>query len=676
MHLPLLNDLLVILALAIGVTFVANRLKIPAIVALLVAGILAGPHGLALVQAAEDVEKMAEIGVILLLFNIGVEFSIEKLIQIRRIALAGGALQMGLSGAAGAGAAYLAGLGPRQSLVAGGLVALSSTAVVLKQLQSRAELDTPHGRTGVGILLFQDLAAIPMMLALPFLAGQAEFGSSFSFDSIKTFLIVIGVLAAAKWLVPILLHHAARSRDREVFALTVVFLLFGIAWMTGQAGLSLALGAFVAGLLLSDSEYGHEAVSILLPFGHVFLAFFFIAMGMLVDPSVYLHSSALVIELTLAVIVVKTLAAAGASLIVGYPLRIALLAGLSLAQVGEFSFILAKGAKELGLLGAAENQLFLAVSILTMLITPFLIAAAPAIADRLSGWKEATPHPSRAAEASKVKFKGEEIGHLIIVGYGLNGRVVARAAEATGIPYVVVETNPTTVRTEGKKGVPILYGDATQRPILEYAGIDGARTIVIAVSDPAATRRMTQLARRMNPSIHILVRTHYVRDSAELHELGADEVIAAEYESSIEVFTRVMKQFLVPDTRIREVLSEFRAEGYRLLRGKEPPEHPLPSQLAQLRVPEMDVASFELTDTQSEILGEPLSSLQLRRRYAVNVLAYRRGNHWESELDGRTMFRKGDLILVLGTTETLTEFGRWLENTASVRSSEAASPPS
>jgi CPA2 family monovalent cation:H+ antiporter-2 len=324
---------------------------------------------------------------------------------------------------------------------------------------------------------------------------------------------------------------------------------FGIAWLTYLAGLSLALGAFLAGLIISESEYGHHALGNIVPFRDVFTSLFFVSIGMLLDLGFLIKHPDQVALITVAVIIAKTLIATIAVLFLGFPLRTAIIVGLTLCQVGEFSFILAKVGVDYGLLVGDTFQLFLAVAVITMGVTPFIMALAPRVANAALRLplpaKLKTGFSSKSESVSEHKTHELE-DHLIIVGYGLSGKNVATAAKTAKIPYVIIEMNPETVRNEKKAGEPIIYGDATHEAVLEHVGIEGARVMVVAISDPTATRGITSVAVRLNPKIHIIARTRFFRETTALRELGANEVIAEEYETSVEIFARVLAKYLVP----------------------------------------------------------------------------------------------------------------------------------
>jgi len=625
---------------------------VPVTVGFILTGILAGPHLLGLVKAIHEVEILAEIGVILLLFTIGVEFSFANLLQIRRSVLWAGPIQVGVTGVVAWLLALQVGKHMGEAVFIGFLASLSSTAIVLKLLQERGEIDTPHGRTSLVILIFQDIIIVPMMLLVPLLAGvSGKVGTIFLILSAKGLVIVGLVIAGAKWVVPHVLYQIARTGNRELFLLTIVLICLAVAWLTAQAGLSLALGAFLAGLIVSETEYSHQALGNILPFRDVFASFFFISIGMLLDVKFLLTHPAIIGLLTLVVLLVKALLAGGAALCLKYPLRTAVLVGLALCQVGEFSFILSRVGQSQGLFTGDSYQLFLNVTIITMLATPVMMALAPRLAEAVLRW----PLPPRwkmGAPLSEEMERAMPSDHLIIVGYGVNGRNLARTAKTGGIPYVIIEMNPETVRREMAKGEPIFYGDATQEEILIHANIKEARIIVVVINDPAATRRITSLARRLNPKLHIVVRTRYVNELQPLLELGADDVVPEEFETSVEIFTLVLKKYLVSREEIERLISEVRANCYLLFRGVyrelqgyTPVGRPLH---------EVEISTFRLA-AKAPAAEKSLAQLELRKKHGVTVLAIRRNSKVYHNPDPDMALLPNDLLITMGSPKDLSK---------------------
>jgi CPA2 family monovalent cation:H+ antiporter-2 len=639
MEIKLLTDIVIIFVLAIGVLFVCHQLRIPAVLGFLLTGTMAGPSGFGWATAMHEVEVLAEFGVVLLMFTIGIEMSFEHLLRVRKAIFIGGGLQVLLTIGIGWLLTQAFGIANNEALFLGMLASLSSTAIVLQLLQKRGEIDSPHGSTTLGILIFQDLAIVPMILLAPLLGPEQAGGDvSFGIFALKAVGILVAIYALAKYVIPHVLLAIARTRDREFFLLAIVAICFSIAWLTSTAGLSLALGAFLAGLILSESDYSHSALGHILPFRDVFTSFFFVSVGMLFDVSVLLEAPLQTLGVALAVFVIKALLAGGAVRLLGFPSRTALLSGLALAQVGEFSFILSRIGLEAGLL-KEHYQLFLAVSVLTMAATPFVIAAGPWLADRLLGKVKG---PAGLGSTQK--------GHLVIVGFGVNGQNLARAAKSAEIPYVIIEMSPDTVRSQRALGEPIFHGDATHEAVLEHAAAHEAQTVVVAINDPAATRRITRQVRSINPHGQLVVRTRYLKEVPALLELGASEVIPEEFETSVEIFARVLHGFLVPQQTIEELIGQLREDSYRMLRTSswEEPSRVDPNK----HLPGIEIHALRV-ETGCEVEDKSIRDARLREESGVTVLAIRRDGETESNPQPDTRLRRGDIAFFLATRSQL-----------------------
>jgi len=652
METALLNEILIIFILSIAVIVLCHRFRIPSIVGFLITGVLAGPHGLGLVGALHEVEILAEIGIVLLLFTIGMEFSLKRLLSIERLVIVGGSCQVLMTVLVILCLGALTGRPLNEAIFMGFLVSLSSTAIVLKLLQQRAELESPHGRATLGILIFQDLAVVPMMLLIPLLAGTgASSPQALLVLAAKIAGIVLLVVAGARWIVPQVLFQVARTRNREVFLLTIIVICFAIAWATSKAGLSLALGAFLAGLIIAESEYSHEAIGKVIPFRDVFTSFFFVSIGMLLDTAFVFQKPFTILLVTLGILCIKMITGSGAALLTGIPLRTALLAAFALCQIGEFSFILSKTGLSAGLIPQSLYQLFLACSVLSMAATPFIISLAPRVVDAvtrlslperlLSGF-----HPLEEIPETVKR------DHLVIIGFGVNGRNVAQAAGTAGISYAVIEMNPETVRAEQRRGIPIYYGDATQEEVIRHVNTEDARIVVVAINDPAATRRITENVRRLAPKVHLIVRTRYLTEMKPLFELGADDVIPEEFETSVEIFSRVLARYLIPHEEIEHLVTEIRSDGYEMLRSLSR----TPSTISDLKLnlPDVEISTFRISGN-SPMAGKTLALIELRKKYGVSVLAIRRDERILANPAADAMIEPGDILYVLGSSKSISE---------------------
>ncbi|MCL6471817.1 MAG: cation:proton antiporter [Firmicutes bacterium] len=650
MELPFLRDIAVIFGLSIAILFLCHRLHVPTVVAFLLTGILVGPHGLGLIDAVHEVENLAEVGIVLLLFTIGMEFSFKDLSQVKRSVVVGGSLQVLLTFLAGFLIALGLGRPASQSVLIGFLISLSSTAIVLKLFQERAEIDSPHGRASLGILIFQDLTIVPMMLLVPLLAGISNnIGASLLMLVFKAMAIILLVIVSAKWVMPNLLYQIAKTQNRELFLFSIIAIGIIVAWLTSSAGLSLALGAFLAGLIISESEYSHHALGNMLPFRDVFTSFFFISVGMLLDINFILRQPQLIILIAFGTLLLKAILAGSVATILGFSIRTAILIGFAVSQIGEFSFILSKAGVDYGLLSRSAYQLFLAVSVLTMASAPLAIAVAPRVADGIAR----LPMPNRLRfgcnPVKHVKQPGRK-DHLVIIGFGFNGKNLARAASAANIPYQVIEMNAEVVRDEQYKGEPICYGDATHEAVLEHADIRDARVAVVAISDPAATRRIIATIRSLNPNIYIIVRTRYIQELELLHELGANEVIPEEFETSVEIFARVLKKYLIPRDEIEEFVSEIRSDGYEMLRSLSKKKASYSD--FKLHLPEIEISTLRIGE-RAAAAGKTLAQIELRKKYGVSMLAIRRESDMLSNPHGETKLEAGDIVVIVGMRDNI-----------------------
>ncbi|HSK47899.1 MAG TPA: cation:proton antiporter [Coriobacteriia bacterium] len=644
-----LLDITIIFALAVGAAVVSHRLNIPSSIGVLLAGVLAGPDVLGLVKNVHQIELLSEIGVVLLLFVIGLEFSLGDLKHMRRQFLVGGSIQFfGTAAVVGAGTVLL-GSTVQQSLYIGFIVALSSTAIVLKMLQERAELDAPHGRSVLAMLIYQDIAVVPVMLTAPILAGTT--GNAASGDLLDLLLRVLGVavfaIVAYRWIVPFVLGLITTTRSSEAFLLGVITLCVGIALLTQSVGLSLALGAFLAGLIISESDYSHQAVSVMLPFRDVFMSLFFISIGMLLDIQYLLANPLRIAMLTLGILLIKPVIGAIATLVLGLPLRSSILAGLAIGQVGEFSLVAARAGVNANLFGADVFQTVLDTAVLSMIATPMLVAAGPYLSDVLSR-TGLVRLEKRGFSSARVGAAHAYFAHVLIVGFGVTGRNLARTARLAEVPYAILELNAGTVQSALADGEPIHFGDASQETILRHVDAEKARAIVVVIDDPAGARRIVELARRIAPEAFILVRSRYLHEVEVLRELGADEVIADELEVSIEVFSRVLTRMLVPREDIKRLIGEVRGDWRRMSRTFAKDATAAPD--LHVMVPDLTTHTLRLTE-HSPIVGGTIAQSALRAEHGVTVIAVTREGEQVSNPNADFTLRIGDVLFVVGPSD-------------------------
>lgn len=639
----IIQDIVVILLVSLPIIFLFKKINLPSIVGFLIAGMLIGPYGFKLIKSVDQIDVMAEIGVMLLMFTIGLEVSYTHLIKIKKFFLIAGSLQLILTILFSTIFFIFLGIELNQAIFFSMLVSLSSTAIVLRILSDLGELDSPHGKIVLSILIFQDLAIVPMFLLLPLLGAQVGLTSKEIFTKLIIAFGTIGIiLVIAKVLMPKIVYQIARLRLREAFTIGIILLLLGTAYLTHTLGLSFALGAFIAGLILAESDYNHQIVAEITPFRDAFNSIFFVSIGLLLNIQFVIYNPLLITSLTIGVLLFKALIIVLIVLFMKYPLRVAVLTGLALSQVGEFSFILAQAGSNFKLLDHDFYNAFLGSTIFTMILTPFLIKLSPYIAKKSSELER--------KGTSKIDNFESFSGHVIIAGFGLNGSNLARVLKETGIRYVVIELNPETVKKEKAKGENIIYGDISKDEILRFAKIEKANVIVFAISDPFVTKISLQLAKKINPHIHTLVRTRYVNEVDELKKVGADEVIPEEFETALQIFRKVLERYHIPLNVIMKQVTLLREESYSLLRKEG-----------------MDISSFIHLDeilaqglTESYyvnndniFVGKSLGEINLRAESDATVIAIVRDGKTISNPSGRDILKANDTVVIYGTHQSV-----------------------
>jgi len=649
-----LKDIEILFSIALITVILFKKLNLPSIIGFLAAGIIAGPNALALIKSTHEVEIMAEVGVVLLMFTIGIEFSLSELIRIRQRVFWGGGFQILLTISFTTAAALLSNLPLNQAIFIGFVVSLSSTAILMKLFIDAGEIDTPHGKTALAVLIFQDLCVVPFMLLIPFLSGRGGGISNLSIMLGKALLIVVIAHVASRYIVPWVFNQVSKTRSRELFILSILVVAFGTAWLTSLAGLSLALGAFIAGLAISESEYSHQALGDIIPFRDAFISLFFISIGMLLDLSIVLKQPQTLLVIFLLIILIKATFASIAILLLGMPARIAMIAGISLAQIGEFSFVLLQNGLKDGLLNNEIYQLFLAVAIFTMAFTPILLKIAPKLSAKIS---KLLPHRFVMGKKAltQSEHKSRVNNHVIIIGYGVNGRNLAKVLKTYSIPYLVVETNPFTVSAERTRGSHIVFGDATHREILEHVHIDKARIIVVGISDSSATARISSVARELNPNIHIIARTRYQLEAENLYKAGATQVIPEELETSIEIFAQVLKNYLIPHDQIEKCISTIRSESYDMLRSLSR-RHSNAAGISGF-LSEAEIAAFTVSDG-SHLDKTTVADGFIRTLSGATIIAIKRNEAVTPNPDPVWEIRAKDVLLLLGTPNQLSAAGK------------------
>lgn len=539
-ELVFLQDLVVILAAAVAVVAFLRYLKVPSIAGFIIAGTVVGPNALGIVQDLHQVEILAELGVVLLLFGIGLELSLSRVRRLWRPIAVGGAVQVGATILIVLGLSVLFGRDIRSGLLLGFIIAVSSTAIVLRGLSTRGELETPHGRLALGILIFQDLCVVPMVLVIPVLGDTVSAGTSVLVPLLTAAAVVTGVLVAARLVVPRFLEEIARSRKRDLFVLSVFLICLGTAWVVSSVGVSLALGAFLAGLVVSGSRYREQAISDLVPLRDVLASVFFVSIGMLLDLRNVLDNLLPILGLFAAIIAGKFIIIFLSALIMRLPSRVGVLTAASLSQVGEFSFVLLLAAGGTGLLEEPFQSNLTVAIILSMLTTPFGLALGPHLAGGLGKLNPLT-RLLQVRTTEEMRETEPLRNHVIIAGYGLTGRNLARSLTQIGARYIIVDLNTENVRDAARQGEPACFGDVTSATVLEHLGAAEASELVIAINDPDATARATGAARLAAPDLRITVRTAYEADVKRLEEAGATHVVAAEASAADAIIDLVLR---------------------------------------------------------------------------------------------------------------------------------------
>lgn len=660
MESTILTTIILLFLLSIVVNVICSRAKLPATVGFLITGILCGPSLLGIVDDQHSVDILAELGVALLLFTIGMELSGEALARLKKPVFLGGSLQIGLT------IAIVALVAPDKASIQSGifmgcLVALSSSAIVLRMLQEKGTTDTPHGRLSLAILVFQDIMVAPMLLAVPLLAGKVGLVPETILMAVgRTIAIFGGVLLFARYGLPRLMAAVVRTRARELLLLTTLGLCMGLALLTQWLGLSLSLGAFLAGLLLARSEYSMSVVSGVLPYRDVFMSLFFISVGMLLDFNYLIDHLWVVLASAALFIIIKALLTLPAVLVQGYPLRTAIIVALTLAQVGEFAFVLGAQGLSFGLITQGQYQQFLAMSILTMMLTPGMMFMAPKIAKKASRFSLKGIRSADAEITDEEELQANEKNlhnHLIIVGFGISGKHLAQAAQKAGIDYEILEMNPDTV-TRFKDKEPIMHGDASHPLVLEHLGIRQARVIAIVISDPAAVRSITAEARNLSSSVHIVARTRFLGEVEPLQKLGANDVIAEELESSMEVFSRVLQNYLVPQQDIDAFSTQIRRENYAMVRSLAFGSEVLGRLITQM--PEVSVQAVRLQEN-SPLVGQSLLESAIRQKFNLTVVAISRNGETQPTPRASFVFAAQDILYLFGDTAHIRDVTPHLE---------------
>ena len=650
MELAILKDIVIIFAFATAVNYLFTKIRIPTIIGYLLTGIVAGPSLLAIIHSPHEIEFMAEIGIILLMFTIGLEFSLNHLIKIRNIVFFGGFIQLVFTAGITALVARIYDMNWGSAVFIGFLTALSSTALVLKILQERGEVTSNYGRTVVGILIFQDIILIPLILLTPMLSGATTaIGPKLLGLGTKTLFIIALVYVGNRWIMPRVLHLIALTKNQELFLMSILLVCLAVALLTSELGMSLAFGAFLGGLMISRSEYSQNAFSHLVPFKDTFTSFFFVSIGMLLDLSFVAGHIVLVLGTVLLVIAIKTFVAGGTAFLLGHTFRGTVVVGIAMAQIGEFSFILAKTGQTYQILTDHFYQLFLAVTIVSMAVSPFLIMVAKPTVNLMLK----LPIPQFLI---KGLFPLQEIevpemqNHIVLIGKDSRSLNLSRMANRMKLPYVSVIFDPAEVRKRQLRGEMAVYGDAMNEPILRKAHVETAEIVVISIGDAITALGIIERVRALNKHANIIVRAKYVSDIEDLYEMGADQVIPEEFETAIDLFERILKKLLIPKGEIEAAISRIRDDNYGIFREKDENNTFTLSE----EIPDVEIVALKAADY-SVFPGRSLKDIHLRKEFGLTVVAAKRGDKIFENPGSGFVFGPDDIVYVLGKPEKIAQ---------------------
>jgi CPA2 family monovalent cation:H+ antiporter-2 len=639
--------ILVLLAACVFVVTLARRLGLPTILGYITVGLVLGPHAFGLVPESETTHLLAELGVVFLLFTLGLEFSWPRMVALRREVFGLGALQVAGTTAVVALIARLFGLGWAQCIVLGGVVAMSSTVLIVQQLAERAELNRTHGRLAFSVLLFQDIAVVPFLaLAAALAPGGEAFTISNTLKLVGAGTVaVLVVLAAGRWLLKPLLYVIANSRLRELFTLAVLLVALSFAWASHLAGLSLALGGFLAGMMLAETEYRHQVESVIRPFRDILLGLFFISVGMLLDFHALWRELWLILALVAAIVVVKAVVASFATRVFVDSNFKALRTGLTLAVGGEFGIALLTLLLQNEAIDPAVAQPLLVAVVMAMLLAPLMLANNKRIARVLLG-ERGPPRTAieREDAATQAVAKRE---HVILCGFGRVGQNVARVLEAQGFEYIAIDLDAVRVRYARQMGHPVVYGDSADEQVLEEVGLSNANAVVVSFSDTHTALAILRSLRNLRKDVPVLVRTP---DDTRIHELkaaGATEVVPEAFEASLMLASHVLMSLKLPAATVMRTVAELRGNRYEMLRNV----------IARGDHSENDAAFAEevrsvVLPPGSWCIGKSVDEVR-RAGAAVAFTGIRRQGILGREPSGDTAFEEGDIVVVYGTPEAL-----------------------
>jgi monovalent cation:H+ antiporter-2, CPA2 family len=642
-----LELVLLFLAAAVLVVVVFRLLKLPALLGYLLVGIVIGPYALGFVQESEEARYLAEFGIVFLMFSIGLEFSLPKLLTMRKVVFGHGALQVLVTLALVAAIAILVGADWRAGIVLGGVFAMSSTAILAKMFAERLELNSPHGRQVMGILLFQDLAVVPLLILTPALSkGGEAMVLALALALAKAVVALVVLLSFGQRLMRPWFTLVARQKSSELFSLNVLLITLGLAWLTELAGLSLALGAFLAGMLISETEYRYQVEQDIKPFRDVLLGLFFVTVGMLLDVRTLLQHWPLILGLLALILGAKTLVVVGVGRLFGADPGVSLRAGLALSGAGEFGLVLLAQAGHLAVVNDFQMQIALSVLILSMLLSPFVIEYSEQMVRRFvaSEWM------TRAMALHNIAIQTMAAErHVIICGYGRSGQNLARLLEKEGVTFIALDLDPQRVREAAAAGESVVFGDAARREVLVAAGLMRANALVVSYADATSALRILALVQELRPGLPVVVRTVDDSEIDRLKQAGAAEVVAEILEGSLMLATQALMLLGVPLNRVLRLIRETREQRYGLFKGF---YRGVTDEIGEERDKLQPRLHSVIVAPGSAAVGKSLSDLELGR-FHVEVTAIRRRNIRSSSPDPDTRLTEGDVVVLRGAQDEL-----------------------
>jgi len=566
-HSLILDLTIVLVATALG-GFLSHRLHQPVILGYLVSGFAIGPFGFKLLSNIADIKSLAEIGVAFLLFALGVEFSLADLKRVKQIAIKGSLLQIGLTIALVAIVTVFTGWasGITQGIFLGAVLSLSSTAIVLKTLTESGETNTVHGQIMLAILIAQDLALGVMLAILPALQQPENIAVALGFALVKIALFAVVAIILSLWIVPRILSNIAATESNELFLLVVIALCLGVALTTAYLGLSIAMGAFVAGLMISEIDYSDQALAKILPLRDTFASLFFASIGMLIDPAILINNFGLILGLVTLVMLGKAAIILGIVLKFGYSLKNAIIVSFGINQIGEFSFVLALAGLKLELLSQQTYSLLLGTTAITLVLTPLSLKVAPLIADNLNKNPLLEKLLQRFSAPKTISMPEIISGHVVVAGYGRVGQVIVSILQSQGYPVVVIENSEASVQRLRMRQIPYIFGDADSELVLEKAHLETAKALAIALPDPASTRLLLKNALTIAPYLDVIARSHSNKEIDILAQMGAKEVVQPEFEAALELGNHLLKTLGAGDSYIQTVINTIRKDRYLSVR--------------------------------------------------------------------------------------------------------------